>query len=673
MILGVLTTTNFLLSYAPLPPGFKFWLFLLGAVAPLGFWAAKKREASSQGTFDQREFLSPLPLWIWIFLFGAAFFARFWRIESLFRWPFGDEGLCGLAGIELSQKWDWRYFYTAGQDPPTLFWICGLFFKFSNSVFFNLWVPAALISCLSVVVGFLAARQFFSRSFSFVCTGLLAFSYWPLYLGRVAFPGAFVLLWWPLTLLVLGQYLKASSTRKTVLAPVLGVVTGLNTFTFTSWPFFAFSIWIAVLFEMTRQREKSWRRLLLFAGGFGIGLLPFLWASFQLGFGQHISDVALWSRPVNWKKQAQVVLNYLSVLGWGPLHEDNYNTPFQGGYLNPVWATFFLLGLVGFFQRLSSGLARWIIGCGLLFLIPGFLTINMDGFRIIQILPLLLVVTAYGCRVLLDPVSRNWRVPLLSLLFLFSLLFDMGRLAQPYRQVDLHPEKFQATGKSLARYRAYQALQTWVDLLGPGIILGEWDIPADRTLEAVTYFNNSNLNPRLDPARSKWLALLTDRHYWPFLEKRFPRASFTDLDADFSKGGNRMLLVIRDSSKNRESLQRWACADRAFRNLNWAIDHIHDRDCLTRVDQDIHTDYPLVRGDPFLESVYWEKAAYFYYYYGGHYPEHLRALQLAVTRGYPAAHLYTELAELYTLGGHNALAQEATQKAQQSETEYPWR
>ncbi len=201
LLLGLMTLTNFIISYTSFTTDTKLILFLMGVLIPTWGLTRKDCDDLEKGTpFYQKEFLPPIPYWGWALLLIGAFVIRFWKLSSLFLWPYGDEALTALAGIDLCRRWDWHYFYAAGQDPPTLFWISGLLNRFSHGPFFNMWFPPALISCLSILAGTFAVRQYFSRSFSFLCVGLLAFSYWPLYLSRVNFAGVFVLFWWPLTL-----------------------------------------------------------------------------------------------------------------------------------------------------------------------------------------------------------------------------------------------------------------------------------------------------------------------------------------------------------------------------------------------------------------------------------------------------------------------------------------
>lgn len=593
LILIVLTATNFLLSYVILSTSLKILFFILGLLLPLGYWAVKTKTTEPERTpFYRQEFLPTIPPWVWMTLAGAALFLRFWKIDSLFLWPTGDEGLSGAAAIELSQKWNWDFFYSAGQSPPVLNWICRLFFKFSSRVFLNLWLPPAVFSGLAVFLGYLAARQFFSKSFSFLCVGLLAFSYWPLYLGRFCLQGVLMPPWELFTFFCLGKFLNAPDSRKKAWALGLGLCAGLHSFIFVTWPVIVAAVAIVVLKASQRSRFLwAW-----FLAGTFLGLAPFLAAALQKGYGQHLLEVSMGSRFFHGSDFFTVLGGYLSVLLWGTFGKGGFYIPTQGGFLNPLLGAFFCLGLLEIYRCRSLALEKWTIAASVMFLLPGWMSLNVEGFRIVQLMPLVLMAAAWGLAAFLRILAPSWRIWVTAFFLGFTALFDFARLAMPYQDTTAHPQRFLQTGKSLARYQAYGVLEKLEQTEGPGIVLGEWNVSSDRTLEAATYFFNAALGPGLDPTQARWLALLTDRHYRPFLEKRFPRASFTSLDGDFSRDGNSMLMVVQDASETRQMFQRWSQADRAFRDLNWAIDHVHDSDCLARVDQDIHVDYPLVRG-----------------------------------------------------------------------------
>src|SRR5208282_4851829 len=169
VLFGILTLSNALLSYIPMPASSKIAVFLCGILLPVFLWVRRENApGSKEKPFYLNEFMGPCPSWVWILLMGIALGLRFWQVTSLELWPTGDEALHAEAGLAIAERGDWRFLYTAGQAPPTLFWIYGVFFKLFHSVPFNLWVPPAIISFLTVFMGYGAARQYFSKSLSFL-------------------------------------------------------------------------------------------------------------------------------------------------------------------------------------------------------------------------------------------------------------------------------------------------------------------------------------------------------------------------------------------------------------------------------------------------------------------------------------------------------------------------
>jgi hypothetical protein len=188
----------------------------------------------------------------------------------------------------------------------------------------------------------------------------------------------------------------------------------------------------------------------------------------------------------------------------------------------------------------------------------------------------------------------------------------------------------------------------------------------------MTYYFNVEKGARSAPPPA-WLAVVTDAHYLPFLKARFPEGDWRVLDADLNPDRPRLLGILKLTASNQAQLNHWAKADPGFTLLNWDLDHLHDLGLMDRFGRDVQNCGNWVKDDPFLASMFWEKVAATYYYFGHHYPEHLSAMENAVKYGYPASHLYGELASLYALGGNPKAAEKAALQAKESEAKYSWR
>lgn len=670
VFLVLLTFVQTLASCEALP-SLPFFLWILLGVVPLTILLAwVDNPPSPSPPLFLADFLPEVKTRYLFLGLGVACFVRFLPYPPFLSWPTGDEALTGLTAIQLNQHWDFRLFFTAGQDPPTVFWLTSLFFRVTNNPALSLWLSPLLISCLSVWFVFLAARKFFGSTFSFWAAGLWALSYWPLQLGRADLPAAFSALWVPLTLYAMGGYFKSKPDRLPLWGLALGMSLGLNWLTFTSWPFFVLAVLAAVVYHEWKIPDPS-RMLprILLALGFIAGLTPFLCAASTSGFGKHIADVTPAWNHLDPTRQTRVALDYLSVLFWGAFSGDTLRTPDWGGFLNPFLGALFCLGLGKISSWASKPLSQWLWLYAFLTLAPGFLSLNMNGDRIVQVLPFLILVTAGGGVVLLSRIPLPARVGAALLVLSVTLAWDEARI----RLMNLDPVIIMQTeGRSVARYRAFEELKKRGESQGPGWILGEWDVPADWSLEVMTRgFNALGSTP--SDSNPHWLAVITDSHYFAFLKTRFPEGYWKILDGDINPESPRLLGVLSINGSNRSQLEDWVKADSSFKLISWDLGHLHDPGIRERWNQDVQEGATFVQKDPLLASMYWEKVGSTDYVFGGLYPQHLAAMENAVKYGYPASHLYGELATLYWVGGNRTAAHETIMKAQESDKRYPWK
>jgi hypothetical protein len=655
-LLGVLFLADCLLTFLWIDPAWRWALFLVGMVLPLVLFARRESPAPGAKGPWETEFLSLPPAWVLLGLLLLALGLRFYRIDSLFLWPTGDEGLIGEAAWEASLRWDGRFFHTAGQNPPLFVWLCALFWRVSGDPFLVLWGPAALVSCWTLLAGHLALREFTSRSFAWTFTGLLAFSFWPLTLGRRCLPAVLPPLGEFILLFCLVRFLKAPSGKKVPWAFLAGACAGAQSLTYVSWPVvFLAAVGLFLLIVRTLPGGRT-KVITPFVLGSLLGLLPFILAFHEEGYGQHIQALGHQTEHYRYGGVGERIHRYGEALLFrlpGTLADEELGKP--GGLLNPILGPFFLLGLVGVWRRRRDPYLLALGACLFWFLLPGVLSLNLQTFRVVQLLPLLLAVTVLGIGRCVEALPRKGPRWVLAAVLALSCVLDIGRLMGSHSGAQADPGQLALQGKSSARYRAHQEWKEWSKRLGPGIVLGEWDLWADRTLGLLTLPFNACRNPVLREEDARWSGILVDARYGTHLRKAFPRAEWKVLEGDLS-GATFLMGTFAVGAGDRARVLAWARADRAFRNVNWAVDHVLDKDVLERMERAIREDHPWVAGDPLLESLYWEKVAEFYYYHGGKLEEHLKALEFAVGRGVPVPHLSAKLKGLRSLvqGGGSA-------------------
>lgn len=654
-LLGAFTLVNALLAFAPLPFPWKAVLAFIGIGIPLAVLLGRRKDLAVQPLWQEELFSSP-PVWVlFLFILAAACF-RFIHLTTLSLWPLTDEAKSAYFAMQLaSQGWgSARLLYDFSQLPPLYIWLEGLFFKCSGVSLFSLWCFPAILSLAVVPVFYGAARSYFSKSFALFLAGLMAFGFWPLYVGRFSHQGGLLLLWECLVFWLAGKLETFNSSGF-----LLGLLAGAGFYTFTSWPSVALVLTLWVLFF-------HWRAFLSFLAGMFLIYLPLGMAWLQRGYGGYIHYVGRFHSGGAWGSQILMGFWDLCAFFWKSCVPENLFAykPFWGGYLNPLWGACLFLGILIFLRQASGTQIKFWSFAVLLFYLPGFLTGGVEMFRILPILPPLLAGVALGLSSLLSSLKRSWRWPVLGLFLLLSLGMDGYHLLGAYAGVWTHPKDNWFGSKSLDRLRAYGILEDLHKKAGPGWVLSEL-VPDlyDQSLSIATYEFNVGENPKLDPAQAQWAALLINCNYEPFLSKDFPQARWIRLTPDMGwPDGGLMLGLIPLPCSNPALLERLIQANQASHGL---VPFVFDnRDYLSRqpVVEKLGSFYPLFKGDPFLESCFWEKIAD--NAYGDRdYEAQVAALRQAVEKGCPTAHLYNNLGALYFRHGRFKEARGAFGKA----------
>jgi len=643
--------TNALLSYSDISHPVKALIFFAGILLPWILALPKNGAPNPSSRFLFQEFLPAAPGWFWALFVFAAVFSRFYRLGSLFIWPNGDESLQPFFAIGLIEHWDWRFFYTVGQHPPLFIWGTSLFFPMFRSPFWGVWFFPALLSTLFILLGFLTLRKYFSNSLSLIGTGVLAFSLWPFLCGRLCIQGDLIPPFASLCLYLFVLFLKDPMPgRKKFLAFLCGLTAGLSSLTFSSWPFMVLPFFIG----FWKKSDFKTRYFGYFLAAFTAGVLPFLFAVFREGYGQHIQGMSMMNGWFTWDQRLAGGFSYITALFWGSLVKDSNYAVLHAGLLNPLLGAAFFMGLLQMFRHRSQSWVKWMGGAFLIGLFPGLISMNVEMFRVIQILPYLLWITAWGLCVLLSeaPVAR--RIPLFILLLSASMAFDSSSLARSYLKPLQDSQTEADSNLSIESIRIFNILRETSQKLGPGLIFTEFDpVPNDPSLFVTTYGFNAAANPQIPPPAARWAAVVSNLHYYPFLSRLYPDSQWYWVHEGRTKGPEMVLGLIPITDKNRPLLSRWVEAHRYFRRLTWeSINVSEDRSYAEAVKVFNEMPPPLAQ-DRFLEACYWENRAEFYYdfNYQLHYDDQVHALRQAIDKGYPAAHLYYKLGSLWMRKG----------------------
>jgi len=641
-------TANCVLGYFPLPFMWKVTVLILGIILPL-ILAARQTHAEKTESIQifHEDFLNPIPAWLWMGLAAGVVLIYFYQLSAVTIWPTRDEGLFGSLGLRLSEKWDWKFYYTAAQDSPLLIWFLSFSLRWFQSPFWGLWSVPVLFSAATVFLTYFISRLYFPRSFSFLAVCLWAFSLCSLGCGRFCLPTFSVLPW---ELICFGMtalfYQEDRPQYKKMWAVLSGFWTGLGYFTFTSWPVIALPVVLIVFFDPSQKHFFKNRKFLMwFFCPFFIAVVPFLAAMASVGYGEHIFAMSRFNHWFSSKDQWDSAISYFSSLFWGPW--GSYASQGEDWVrLNPILGAMFFLGCVQSYRFRFNGMIQWI---GLVFvfcLLPGVLSANFLILRIVQIFPILILISVLGLMSLLIEVRRSYRLFLFFLFLILSIAIDNHEFSQSHRDPLSTPEVSAQSSFPVESIRSYRILKSLADQAGSGFVFTEFmQVPRDNSLLVMTYAFNAAENPRLKPEQAQWAGVVANLHYYSFLAKRFPEARWYWVHEGRTRGSECILGIIPIDEKNKDVIKTWVQAHHYFRQVSLALDNISEKNTYHMADRILNQPPASISSDRFLESCYWERRAQFYYdyHFETHYDDQVAALKQAVAQGYPAAHLYYDL------------------------------
>jgi hypothetical protein len=649
----IFLAANIVLSYLDLQPKWFLGVGLLGMVVPFGVALASQSPSGSNKPLYRREFLPEIPLWAWGAIAAGAIFVRFYKLTTLFLWPNGDEGSYISIVLSIMRKGVDRLLYSSIQVPFVYPWWLNLQFKLWGPSLANLWFWPAFFSALTLPLCYLAARRYFSRSFSFLCVLIMAFCFWVWYLARFSECTALIPLAETWVLLGMGKLLgETLEKERRITAFVLGLGLGLVLYAiYLHWLAVIGIVAVTVLY----QTRKSPALAGLFLIAFILTAGPFALLALDSGYSGYVGYLA--SQGVD---LGRLNFSYFKSIFWGlPVQYYTYQ-PSWGGFLNPILGSLCFLGILEALKNFSDGLYRWLLASFVYFLLPGMLSRDSEAYRVLPVLAAVIPLAALGIARLLENLAPYRAALVLMALFLPSIGADFYHLAGPCHRLWNSPDYWWNSVKSINSYKAYSILKEKSLTDGTGMVFQDFNPNnSDQTLSLATYSFDALADRRRSFEEARWAALLVNVHYRPFLERQCGggKAFWLSKDLHIPDGG-RMLWIIPVTNSNRAMLRRWYEADLALDNFRDAsfqsISYFWGQPSAEPL-RILEKAYPAFRDDPFLRSCFWEKMAD-YDFKSRRVPEAMECLQEALRKGYPAAQLYYRLGMLSLAHGNKDAA-----------------
>ena len=550
----------------------------------------------------------------------AAALVRIGAPASLSVWPMWDDGHYSFFAVDLFEKWHWQMFFGSEQYMPVYTWLQTLYYKLTGPSLFSMRTYPALYSAMLPLIAWWVCRQFFSRSFSFIYFLLIAFSFWPIFISCFSTDIGINLLWQFLVLFVLFKLLTAIRSKPELvlrLSLVLGFCLGFGWYLSKFWLSSLFFFFIAAAYSLLKNRKRNPMAPWAFLISTAAPLIPMFFLILSQGYGGHLQDHWVFTHiNNNWYDQWIVWLSYLTMFFWGSLERFSFHfDPLWGGFLNPILVASFLLGTIELLHSNTINFRLWIPAALAAFLSQGLLSNSLEAMRVAPLLPFLFFPTAMGFQVLAAyPQNKKSGPWILAVLGFLSLGLDAYHLGGPYHQWAI-PGRHNQGGKSAERYRAFGILKKYSEKNGPGLILDNL-IPDvfDQTMLTAAYPFNAARNPQLINQNPTWTGLLSTANNRGYLKALFPKAACFELADDLRNydEGLDLFLVPMDGG-NQKTLLKWTSANQFLQKSYPLIPYHVYHPSYAPVITALLNRWNDIKGDPYLESCFLEKIAYYQY------------------------------------------------------------
>jgi hypothetical protein len=643
----IFLVSNTLLSFGQLNLPEKLWIGLGGIILPLltgihAIWEIRnnKEEKPPTPNLDTE----PIPAWLWVLAISLLLFTRSYRLTTLPFWPLSDEGTSGVLGMDQSQHWHWNLFWGQDRVEPFFIWFLGLYFKLIQPSLFSLRLVAVLFSIATCATAYWAARRYLNSFSSFVFFLIFISSFWELTLSRNSMIIIPVPLFQCLCLGFLGGFLRdLSPSNRWKNLWCLSFFGTAGFYTWTNWAGVWLGLACVLCIDAFGYGGKDKKGVLAFGALTALGIIPLVLARLAPGELDHMRHLVTFNilKPMG---------DYLNGIFWDGLASFPFGSNW-GGFFNPILDSLIFLG---FIHLLYVGNQRVLTyGTVLLFFstLPGFLTNNIDLYRVLPLFPILTALATLGLQSL---VFRNKKRGQWISIFLLVLGGSFGLDAYNYvfHYCDPFAIPTQKRWRSVEYYNAYNILSDLNQRMGPLYIFSEFNMDYDnKTLNVACYPYDALQKTDLVTDHPRWAVLFCNLDYTPFLQKKFPGLKSSLLNPHLQPGDlhhSLGIFLIPSDEIRPETLAIWIKAHEVYREVNLNIKNKNPLSSWEQFVGPLASIRDLSKSDPFLDSIYWEKVASFQIM-AGDFPAAAHSYQKALQEGYPMDHLRHNLARAQQL------------------------
>ncbi|HVZ80347.1 MAG TPA: glycosyltransferase family 39 protein [bacterium] len=634
----------------------ELWIGVFGILLPvlLGLHLAAGEKSAARRTppFWQVEFLPTVPPAAWVLLILSLGFLHLFGWGRIPSWPLMDEGQFAFYADQFNRTGRTALLLGNVQIEPLFTWILALFFRLFGVSLGTIRLFPALLFLFALGSGYWASRKYFSRSFSFLLLALYGSAFWSQVCSRQCLQSDMVPLFQFLLLGLLGSYSLGKARSQRTWGLLFGSILGAGLYLYTVWPVIIPPT-LAILLHHARAPAGSKPRVLRWTlTALVLVSTPMVLARFSDGGMGYIHSI-LGPQRILWHLAA-LFFNGMGSVPYGPA---------WGGLLNSVLASCFWIGVIESFRERGRPLIRWIAFSAPFFLLPEILTRHVEMHRAVLLFPLLMVIAAFGVQTLVQRVSSGpkGRWALTALILAISASLDLYHYSGPFQADRLktsNPNHWMSVGLA----RSYRVLQERSQQGENFLLLG--------------HLNNNSKDATFDLAAApfekawtaatgpRWVVLLTNVHYQPFLSGKFPGSHWDRPFPDPPNDDDNLVLFWTPyDDRTRKTLDPWIQADPFFKEMGDEYLYYHDVKSLERNILRLEAAGKEFNKDPFLMAQRGERMALYTFLAPDlDRRQAVKALQEAV-RVCPAAHLYDALGMLRLEEGDLSAARNAFETA----------
>ncbi len=369
----------------------------------------------------KKEELAPFPterfLFALVMLVGLLL-----RLHEFGQWPpplFTDEAVNGLDALRVLGGWHPIYFPANFGREGMYIYAAGAVIGLLGPSPAALRLPALLAGLLTIPATYALGNAWFGRRVGLLASAVVAVSFWPIHLSRIAFRAVLLP---PVLALALASGTLALRRRSRIYALGAGLLYGLSFHTYLAARFTPLPLAVSVGY-LAASRPGWWRRNRALLGvaalGAAVAIAPLAWAFAvepDVVMGR-AGLAAIWNPDVNGGDMigalARQVPAVLGMFFWRGDSIPRHNAPYRPVF-DPLMAIFWCLGLAWMARRAyrgHGGSVAALLWMGFM-LGPTLLAEDAPHFlRAVGVLPVAVFPAAIGLESAGGWISRRRRVP----------------------------------------------------------------------------------------------------------------------------------------------------------------------------------------------------------------------------------------------------------------------